>query len=345
MRKFGMLSGLQRGALGQAIQSMFPGGHPELSMFLVHSDFGPLSNYAAANDDLPLAISKLVEKLYARGRLDELFVALETDPDLASSHELVDLNSRIDVLSPRLATAVRQIKGSLEAMVAEAGFDSPFLWTGRLAEYSRSVCRIRVNTPDGATVLNYGSGFLIAPDRVLTAYHVIEPAQAGSQILVTFGYAEDRSGPLPAHNCGLAASWLGTNSRYAPGEELGKDVVPTADELDFAVLHLLQPVPDNIATPVDVGTAAGDAPTTIIILQHPLGGQLQMSIGAVIDTTVPHRLRYGGDAKGGASGGLVLNSSLTPVAIHHFGSEDAGNRYNQGVPLREIVASIGPTGG
>jgi len=344
MRKFGKLTGLQRSALRDAIVGMFPEAHLELTDFLTKWSFGSLATYAAPVLDFPMATNRVVERLYARGRLDSLFQHLESDPDYSSSPELIDLNGRIDLLGPRLEIAAKQLAG-LEAMVVQAGFQNPFMWTGRLAEFSRSMCRIRVSSPDGANVLKYGSGFLIAPDRVLTAYHVIEPAAAGSQVLVTFHHAEDKSGPMPTHSCNLAADWVAVRRTYSPGEEAGKDVVPKAEELDFAVLRLLKPVPESIATPVDISGTLPDAPSTVVVLQHPLGGHLQMSIGAITDGPPPHRLRYGGDARGGASGGLVLDFSLVPLAMHHFGSDETGNRFNQGVPLREIAAAIGPIGG
>lgn len=70
-------------------------------------------------------------------------------------------------------------------------------------EAARAVVRLTVPTAAGAA---YGSGFLVAPDLVMTNHHVIGTREQGERSEFTFGYQIDRTGaPGPIVTVGARA--------------------------------------------------------------------------------------------------------------------------------------------
>jgi Effector-associated domain 1 len=69
----------------------------------------------------------------------------------------------------------------------------PVAWRERLGVLERQVCRIEQDTPTGAIAC--GTGFLVAPDLVLTNHHVVRDEPAHS-IRCRFDYRRDAGGRL-----------------------------------------------------------------------------------------------------------------------------------------------------
>jgi hypothetical protein len=63
----------------------------------------------------------------------------------------------------------------------------------------------------------------------------------------------------------------------------------------------------------------------VLILQHPKGAPLKLSLGSVTEVRSPtNRVVYSANTESGSSGAPCLNSDLSCVALHHWGAV-AGN--------------------
>ena len=102
----------------------------------------------------------------------------------------------------------------------------------------QTICRIE--TAHGTT---YGTGLLVADDRVLTNYHVVENHIAGkldpASIRCRFDYARDATGLDKGRTVTLAAgrTWIVAHSAYDAADLSGTGI-PAGDHLDFALLRL-----------------------------------------------------------------------------------------------------------
>ncbi len=238
------------------------------------------------------------------------------------------------------------------------------VWVRRLAELQNQVCRIEVPAAGGGW--QYGSGFLVGPDVVLTNHHVLEPVIEGSSspdgVVLRFDYAllDDGHTPNPGTVFGLADDWLLDSS---PPSEADFDMALArgADraELDYAFLRVDDeagrgPVGGGLNRMstheergwVDSGGAVLDvAPgSQLAILQHPQGSALKLALDteAVIgvnETTT--RLLYRTNTEPGSSGSPCFDANWRLVALHQAGDPNyrpaARPTFNQGVPVVKIL--------
>jgi hypothetical protein len=127
---------------------------------------------------------------------------------------------------------------------------------------------------------------------------------------------------------------------------------PTADELDFALLELAEPVGAErgvIALPTVQPKTGRDE--RLYIAQHPAGGPIQFADdtpGVIGLFHANRRLRYRTRTEGGSSGSPVFDRAFRIVALHHLGDPkyriSGAAEYNQGVPISLIAASIAAAG-
>jgi V8-like Glu-specific endopeptidase len=115
---------------------------------------------------------------------------------------------------------------------------------------------------DQKTVLPACTGFLVAPDIVVTAGHCVK---AISKLSVVFGFniVSDQLGGQPQQR-----------REFSTAEVFSAQPVDgPKDGLDYAILKLSAPVPDTIAKPVAVGTSPDDLmPGAIVgVIGHPDG--------------------------------------------------------------------------
>lgn len=331
----GFLTGFQLKLLREAVAAVFPDGYVALNQFLKDNNFGPLNRFASDTHKFPIVVGKLIEESYATGDLTNILDAVQRNYPRAPS--MVGLREKLELIdtSVEKQRIVRQFD-SLEAIVSGSSFKNPLSWSEQLLTRTSAICRVSAGKKNG-------TGFLVAEDMILTAYHVVEGLLAGHNLIepvgVEFGYVQDSAGRMmnvqtTAERCILSQSYSQTDLR--------RNGNPDANELDFALLSLAAPVDANRA-PVDIKAAPPRPKSKILfVLQHPLGNMMQMSVGCVLASDIQHRLRYDADTYPGSSGGLVLDEDLAPVGMHHFGdpgTEFSGG-YNQCVPLKEVSDAI-----
>lgn len=224
------------------------------------------------------------------------------------------------------------------------------VWLQRADTVKRQVCRIQF---DGAAA---GTGFLVGPAAVLTNWHVVEAAVANGEVAAlscTFGYVARADGTREA-GVDVAVNAVADSSPYAPAETTAHpdQPEPSADELDYALLLLANPVGSEAfkdspargwmnlseAAPVQ---AAG-AP--LVIVQHPDGAPMKLALDT--NAVIGHfgsgrRLRYRTNTDPGSSGSPCLDLDWNLVALHHFGDPAWQKpQFNQGVPIALIAQRL-----
>jgi V8-like Glu-specific endopeptidase len=205
------------------------------------------------------------------------------------------------------------------------------------ARAARSVCRLEWGKK------GEGTGFLVAPDLILTNYHVIEipPGQ------VQGGGLDGR-----LKNCEVR---FGATMRQAGGKKLVKlhknALVSKSepDQLDYALLRLAEPVADGErVVPAALSGERISEDQFANIIQHPLRGPMKV---ALRDNQVvalrPQRVYYLSDTEAGSSGSPVFDDYWQVIALHRAGGllDEAGKlvvEANEGVPILDILDEIRP---
>jgi hypothetical protein len=247
--------------------------------------------------------------------------------------------------------------------VTDAGFEItvkqslPFLdvmqFRNRLLAMEGRVCRVELN--DGTARM--GTGFLVGPDTMLTNFHVMrpiieEPTKAAG-VRLRFDYKVLRDGSeSPGTLAELhAANWRVDDSPFSPAEAAGHpaEPLPTAEQLDYAVVRLKTPLgdlpinPKAAESPKRGWIRVPDAPLPLaphqplLILQHPKRQPLKLALDTDAITGLnanQTRVKYATNTEPGSSGSPCFDLSWNLVALHHYGDEGYDQPpYNQGVPI------------
>jgi V8-like Glu-specific endopeptidase len=240
----------------------------------------------------------------------------------------------------------------------------------KLTVLEYQVCRVEVPTDQGDTI--YGTGFLIAPDLLMTNYHVIEAVEKGEQ-----GKATEQGYSAKATNMQcrfdykrMNGSVVNQGTVYKPAASWKYDVShydpPSPENLDYAVVRL-EGTPGSLPIGADAGKFGAtrgfikvpkvEYPFTkgspLWILQHPAASPLQLAVdtnGVGQLSEDGSRVTYTTNTEGGSSGAPCFNQQLEPVALHHSGDPSYPHvgRVNEGIPLtavRKLLQRRGLDGG
>jgi hypothetical protein len=263
---------------------------------------------------------------------------------LAAIHRLTPKEFGNITLAPKTPT-------NLEALVNSRS---------RLINYSRFMSRLHgigdriclVETP-----FRKGTGFLVASDRVITNYHVVEEVirepSFVKKVLCSFDFRQTPEGAAPANikQFGLQVNSVLTNSPYDKSDLTGIGE-PDANKLDYALLQLAEAVGNlpgsgdeargwfNLVTAVAARpvVALGDF---LFIPQHAGGNPLEIAWGNV--TSFPasgNRVRYDVTTASGSSGSPCFTIDLDVIGLHHAAEPASTPRYNQAIPLWAIAKDI-----
>lgn len=202
-------------------------------------------------------------------------------------------------------------------------------WIERGMQVARSVCRIL--TPKGM-----GTGFLIAPDSLMTNHHVIPSPTIAAKSIAEFNYQQDSEGNLlPSCRYHLDAE------RFRSNQTLDYTIVGVLADLNKPGLEswghtLLNPNADPVP---------GEH---VIIIQHPNGGLKQVVLTAnQVFGLEGYRLHYTTDTMPGSSGSPVFNDLWQVIAIHHaYGGLQTNPRgdkrfVNEGILMSAIKSDTG----
>lgn len=187
---------------------------------------------------------------------------------------------------------------------------TPLGWPDVFDVTSSGVARMAVTTCEGG---GSGSGFLVAPETILTAAHVVEDV---TSVSLRFGAEVYQGEPF----------WLDLDN-------------------DLALVH----VADGTSGPVfDLVDASARVGAEVAVLGYPLGKPIAMTRGAVtVDVRVnvegqDYRGLFGTDTaiNPGNSRGPVVDADGDVVGVVTAGSDQAGEGWSVGLPaVLEAVAA------
>jgi len=234
-------------------------------------------------------------------------------------------------------------------------------WRQKLGEIESQVCRIEINRQA------VGTGFLIAPNVVITNCHVVKDIilneeertsegilrSASTDIVLRFDFKK-LANKIINHGTEyrLAPDWLIDKSSNVIGNRL-----PTPDELDYTLVRV-EGIPGEEAIGKNAESSSAlrgwvklptksyeFAPNTpLLIVQHPQAEPLKLafdtdSIIGVSEngTTVTYRT----NTEPGSSGSPCFDINWNLVALHHSGDPNWLNpNYNAGTPLSAIRSRL-----
>lgn len=262
-------------------------------------------------------------------------------------------------------SAADRSAASLEAIVHRDDM-LPIEFLSRASQVSRSVARLvvpriedggPVASPYGGTVGSLGTGWLMAPNLVITNHHVINARSRGGRArpadLAAQGatcrveFDVDADDALPA---------------VAPGPHT---LVAWSEAQDYAILRLGGPDPagaqGGAAARLPLALAErllrrkgsadpGDGePVPVNIVQHPRGGPKRIAIRNNLVMSGDERaLTYFTDTDEGSSGSPVLDDAWRVVALHRASTVVKEVQFmgrstavlNVGVPMPTIVEDL-----
>lgn len=350
--------------INQALESSF--GVPALDALV-------LQNFPRVHGEVPwLGVAKadLVFKVVLTanqyGLLDQLIVATAAErPDRQDLRALVLYYAQKPGWTAPVQTNGLDLTQALEKLTIPG---DPFINTTRLARWmmrvERQVCQVRCGT-------EHGTGFLIAPDLVMTCYHVVEQHLKGqvnaAAVQVRFDYHGAVNGTEPSYDEGtwinIDATWQIPNSPYSQAD-LSLTGEPNPAELDFAILKLSEKVGQERVGVEQQARGwldlSKDPPIPvqsdpILIVQHPqslVPPPPQMPLQIAFATpgfgalnSMGTRLAYTPNTRQGSSGSPVFDGSLQVVALHHNRGQinpEAKElvKNNRGIPLGKIRAAL-----
>jgi len=240
---------------------------------------------------------------------------------------------------------------SLEDIVRHEAQEADLIpWVRKLETYGWRTCRIEypVNTPQG-------TGWLVAPDLLLTNWHVIDRALPGgdrqaTEFVCRFDYAVTAGGTTQSGiEVRLAPVWC-VDSSPPSTSELGTGTdAPTSETLDYALLRLARAVGNEQMSTgerrgwVEIKANQGlPRPNEIVfVIQHPEGLPVKLTAGDVKGTEANNvRIFHSANTKGGASGSVMVNAKLESIGLHHAG-DVLYNRGKIGAPEQNQAIPIG----
>ncbi|MGH0280448.1 trypsin-like peptidase domain-containing protein [Sinorhizobium meliloti] len=336
-----LLSGPQQKLLKQTIIHAFP--KAELFNMFVAGTLGKpvLDSRVGPNGYEIQVFDYLRTVVQAEGWTDKLVDALQAErPENPLVRNLPDALRAVGAGAPnRLSSDMR-----LERIVSGSGFADLRLWAQRLSVVGEATCRI-----EAPAWQPLGTGFLVAPDIVLTNYHVLEKQIGGgrpaSDVVCRFGYARDTGGTSDGFISSLATGdqWTVKCSPFDPDADVTGVGIPNGIYLDYAFLRLRQPITHCEPLNIDAIADLPETSSPVLIVQHPEGGPQSLALGKSLGVNQNgSRFLYDADTLPGSSGSPVLNQKLQLVALHHAGDPRSGVKgtYNQGIPLISIMRSL-----
>jgi hypothetical protein len=216
-------------------------------------------------------------------------------------------------------------------------FHDPVLWAQRMRQQELAVCLISFEDPLPKA---QGTGFLVGPDLVMTAYHVMQPVYEGNvdphKVKLRFDYKEtaDKTRRQVHPEYCLAPDWLIDFS--------------TERQLDY-VLTRTTGMPGLESIEGSQGTVQRKwlVPRSsypfqpgeyLFIMQHPYGGFLKFALDRIKRLSAT-RISYLTNTDHGSSGSPCFTINWELVALHH-GVVKKGidpDLPNEGIPFSAIL--------
>jgi V8-like Glu-specific endopeptidase len=307
----------QRKLLEQALLSAFPSATswPRLIQYATGDNIDTI-----VSDREPLAdkVFKIVQYIEAHGKLTELI------------HEAREMNKG-NVLLKR-AEAELLVVETFEAIIRANKhlFSNPDVWRETMVQRERAICRIE--NPEGK---EWGTGFLVADEIVLTCYHVWEKAIKNGRKPETMRFRFDYR--------------LSANGIMVQGQVFQlakKQIVQVSDssQLDFVLLRLsdkpgMKPVFGYKGSPlrhwIQPSILQPKVGQVIFIIQHPDGAPIKLATGTVTRNEKGY-VYYDANTMEGSSGAPVMSDDWSLLAVHQKGRLT----NNVGISMVQIINEL-----
>lgn len=191
---------------------------------------------------------------------------------------------------------------------------------------SRSVAYINQN--------GHGTGFLVAPNLMMTNNHVIKNTDEAQNAVFAFNHQTDVDNTLvPPHN-----------TKAKPG---GLFWTNADKNLDYTFVEIISAPFDAFPLKCNLRLDAAKKDCRIPIIQHPNGEMKQIVFqDNYIAFTNGHIVQYYTATKPGSSGSPCFNEAFEVIALHHAGGHilepGTTRRYyrNEGICLSKIFADM-----
>jgi hypothetical protein len=234
-------------------------------------------------------------------------------------------------------TLSSEYKNHLESMhEPEKWFqEASFLTKG--AQRLKAICRVETREKP------LGTGFLVAPDLVLTNYHVLRDSPGDSleekahNLNFRFGYMKDGNQII----AGVVVKAVATGAAVVKYSLVKK--------LDYALIRLEEEVgsEDKFGflkiTPRDIVPWE-----TALVMQHPQGQPMKFLSNLVVGHSPDNtRVHYLTGTLPGSSGSPVFDEEWQVIALHHSGkplpalSAELDVEANEGITMKAIMEEIG----
>lgn len=224
----------------------------------------------------------------------------------------------------RAIVTEKEAKENLEKIYQENNL-KPIAFLEQGLAVSTSIAHITLTDGGMAT------GFLIAPDVLLTNHHVFRNKNDAQSATVRFNYQTD-----------LFGNFLVTDEYSCDPESLFKN----NDELDYAVVRMKDEPGMKWGflkvKPIDVIVEA-----KVNIIQHPAGGPKHIAMN---DNEVKYVdgsfIQYITDTMPGSSGSPVFNDDWQVIGLHHSGgyipepSTNSIHFRNEGIRINAILQDM-----
>jgi endonuclease G, mitochondrial len=235
-----------------------------------------------------------------------------------------------DRLTVRKSLINKKDPNALERIVGKRDIVSVNFLARGLAT-AKAVCRIKTLAVGGG-LPDYATGFLCAPDLLVTNNHVLPDPETASRSLAEFDFELDNN-------------FVERRGRIFPLVPL--EIFYTNAELDFTIVaispmgHDGTPVTDFGVLPLIPMSGKSVVGEYVSIIQHPQGQTKQVVMRenqiikldkARFPNVHPAFIHYFADTEPGSSGSPVFNDQWDLVAIHHLALVDVDE---EGRPLNK----------
>jgi V8-like Glu-specific endopeptidase len=274
-----------------------------------------LRNQAALRYNNNLKRLNFLNKKIAENRLGNVEITSITDDE--------------DRLKKRMSREEGNTEKKLERINGVADFQDIHI-VDKLVKYASSVCRIIINTPFGST--GYGTGFMIAPNILLTNNHVLPDADTAAKSSAQFDYQLDEFHNIrPVFSYKIRPDILFVTSPYQKRDG------ETYSGLDFTLVWLDSSSTDSNKdlrefgfVPLDANLGKIIEGENCVVIQHPQGDLKKIVLKDIrMISLLDDYMIYESDTLPGASGSPVIALGTGEVvALHHSAvprTDDKGN--------------------
>lgn len=231
------------------------------------------------------------------------------------------------------ASVVLARHGYEARVLMDSHLESIGLWHLKMAECERRVCQILFK---GEAI---GTGVLVAPDLVLSNWHVFEMPQGGGELGVLenfaarFDYRASADGTIadPGVIVPLRAEQVQKPAAASPKEAL-----------DFALVRLATPT-DAARGHTKLGTREPQTGEALIVLQHPARRSLEIAVGSMLGWlpgAEGRTCQHNAETDEGSSGSPCFAADWTLLALHHRAAPD-GQGPNRAIATTAILSRLG----